>query len=170
MPYTDSDFWSDVYKGMSWLPGLGFQVVAKHSETSFGQVTYANRTTFVRPTLERRDQLVYFEVGKLQDGAVPPVAVWGPSRGEPLRQFHVWALLWLKTGDRAMAAALGHYDSEEPELIRKAIRQNAEELRCYGMKILHGDFSEFPEIRKLMISRLRPNTGETDDQSVVKEQ
>ena len=107
-------------------------------------VTYANRATFVRPTVERGIE-IYVQFGPLRDGTVPP---YGPgwydildlaaARGEPVA---------------ATSVAVGRRELE------RCLGEHADVLRRSGRDVLRGDFSVLPRLDAVQRARLETQHG-----------
>lgn len=116
---------------------------------------YMNETTAVQISLELRDGGIFVEIMKLDEGKIPPKAIFVNSNTK-LNRFDFEDLLAIRNPSLSI---------ERPDLdklifepgwektMTRVVRQFASELRKYAFDVLRGDFHIFAHMEKIVKAR-----------------
>ena len=132
---------------------FGFKKRANKTDVGVYRLPYDNGTTKVEIGFEWRDQYVYVLLGR-RDVKKPKDARRLPRPEDELPAFNLEDLLKLRTGKYAVdqdrfGKALTRED------IKEILSTYARALREHAADVLQGDFSVFPELEKIVRTRMK---------------
>jgi hypothetical protein len=153
--YRTHDFIKDADSAFAWLVDFGYARVEEHDAPNlYGTVVYSSADLYVMVTWEVRDNYVNVDFGPLVDGAVPQA--W-PDRVNGRRvRYPLWLLVWVATGDEALARSLGQEVGSRASF-RQTLEQFASLLREHGRAIIAGDLSILPILDAADAQRIAAN-------------
>jgi hypothetical protein len=132
---------------------FGLVEVDARESSSFASLTAANRTRYVRVSIDIRDQRVSMILGRRQDGEVPEPVLFAPRSVDEVREFDLDMLLWLHSGNRDGSRDLGQYESEDPAAVDAVVEELAALAREHAGPLLAGDPVEWANVAQLMLLR-----------------
>lgn len=156
--YNPTLFISLVGKNFKFLEQkFGFFAFKVEDEAWGEAVTYINKTTAIKISLEERDGGIFLELCKLIDGCIPekPITITQKTK---LYSFEFENLLLL----RAPSLQLEHpliddlvFKPGKEKVMGKVLKQYADTLKIYAKDVLKGDFTVFSDLEKLVKNRIR---------------
>jgi hypothetical protein len=126
---------------------------AQHSNTH-AIVVMANDRYYLRITCDYRDRQIGVGLGKLEEGAVPPIPIFPARSADGVRELPGPIVLWLSTHDRDGAFALAQYADETPEDLDTAIRRLADAYAIHARPLLLGDERQWERAARMTVSRV----------------
>lgn len=131
----------------------GFRIKSTQSDNQTYRVVYQNKTTAVKIFFEVRDQWIILSLFRLIDGKIKeaPIII---CRDSELNEFYLENLLILR--DPETDDALEKLYSGKVRNFKKVLQLLASGLKKNAEDILKGDFTIFPELEKIVKSRIKP--------------
>ena len=137
---------------------FGCHVAVSHDKSIWyeASVIFQNTTTAVMTQCDLRDDIVNTVLMQLMDGRLPAYADSTHTQG-------LWTVLRIRGGPK-----FPHGNVRTAEAIERVLVQEAVALRTYARDILEGDFSIFPELKriKLAVYGPHPASGEGSGEGV----
>jgi hypothetical protein len=125
---------------------FGCQVAVSHRKEAWysASVIFQNTTTAVDIQCDLRDNALNTVLMRLIDGRLPAYMDLDNTQG-------LWTVLHLRGGPRFPHGEIGTV-----EVIEHVLTQQAAAVRTYARDILEGDFSIFPELKRIMLAEYGP--------------
>jgi hypothetical protein len=159
MAYTNDTFEQIVRQEFKYLEtDFNFHVHKVEKNVYGCFLIYKGLALAIRVSFEIHDGGVFVYIYRLKDGKIPEYPIFF----DPKADFHIFDfnnLVLLKTNHPIEQNEQSVY--EDGEYMKCIIREYAESLRTYGADLLNGDFSVFPEIRKIVARRAGYESGDT---------
>jgi len=126
--------------------------VSQHKSAWYSaSVIFQNTTTAVDVQCDLRDNVINTVLMRLIEGRLP-------AYSDPTNTQGLWTVLRLRGGPE-----FRREDIRAVEAIESAVRQEAAAVRTYARDILQGDFSIFPELKRIKLAVYGPHPASGEE-------
>jgi hypothetical protein len=130
----------------------GFRIKSKKGDNHTFEVRYQNQTTAVRVLFEVKDQMIFTDLCRLVNGKLKdePIIICHHSE---LNTFDLQDVLILR--EPILQFKIEKLYNAHKKNFNKMVQLLSQGLKKNAQDILRGDFSIFPELEKLVKSRIK---------------
>ena len=148
------EFTKETIKSFDFLTKkFNFRIKSQKSDNQIYRVIYQNETTAVKVFFEEREQWIFVDLYRLINGKIKENPIIICNDGE-LNEFDLQNILIIR--DFAKRRIFRNLYSNKKKNFKKILQLLSKALKENAQDVLKGDFSIFPELEKIVKSRIKP--------------